>query len=134
MWLKTIPTLELVGFYRHPFLVAESLTRRNHKTADEALQLWFTYNMNLQWRAPNEPVFPIIQFSNDPEDFNKQLKELITALKLNNNSTDFFDANFRTQNIPDLVPSTANAQIAKRCIKLYESLKHPGETSMQRVS
>jgi len=125
MWLKAIPTLELVGIFRHPFLVADSLMRRNNKTADEALDLWFTYNMNLQWLAHNKPLFPIVEFTTDPADFNKQLTDLITVLELDNKSVDFFDANLRRQNIPDLTPHIANTQIANRCFKLYESLKHP---------
>jgi len=134
MWLKAIPNLELVGIYRHPFLVADSLMRRNHKTADEALDLWFTYNMNLHWLASNKPSFPIIEFSTDPADFNKQLRDLIIALKLDNTSVDFFDANLRTQRIPDLTPDIVNTQIANRCIKLYESLKELAESSIKQCN
>ena len=131
MWLKAIPKLELVGIYRHPFLVADSLMRRNHKTADEALELWFTYNMILYWLACNKPIFPIIEFSIDPADFNNQLTDLISILKLDSRSVDFFDANLRTQKIPDLTPDIANTQIANRCINLYKSLKELAESSMQ---
>ena len=134
MWLKAIPTLELVGIYRHPFLVADSLMRRNKKTADEALDLWHTYNMNLKYWARTESLFPIIEFSSDPEYFNQQLNALITILKLDNKSVDFFEANLRKQNIPDLTPDIADPKLAHRCIGLYESLKDLGEQSMKQYS
>ena len=131
MWLKAIPSLELVGIYRHPWLVADSLMRRNHKTADEALDLWYAYNINLQWLARNKPAFPVIEFSTDPEDFNRQLQELMIILKLDTKSVDFFDANLRTQTIPDHAQEFANSKMANRCIRLYNSLKQLSENSMQ---
>jgi len=118
MWIKTIPHLELVGIYRHPFLVAQSLMTRNNKTEEQALDLWFAYIINLQWLAQNKPVFPIVEFSTDPEDFKNQLAWLISVLELDDAPGDFFDARLRTQTIPTF----ADTIISRRCLKLYESL------------
>jgi len=105
VWLKSIPTLEFVGIFRHPFLVAESLVKRNHKTTDEALDLWFIYNTN--------------EFTNSSENFQLQLKTLLTTLELNSRTTDFFSDDMRNKKLPDIPGS----QIANRCLKLYESLQ-----------
>lgn len=118
MWLKAIPTLELVGIYRHPFLVADSLMRRNAMEAEQALDLWYRYNINLQWLIKNKAPFPVLEFSSDSEDFMSQLHKLIDQLKLNSTSVDFFDKNLRRQSIPDL-PHTSMTQ---RCLALYDAL------------
>ncbi len=119
LWLKTIPTLELVGIFRHPFLVADSLIRRNGMSPDTALNLWIIYNRKLAWLAQNKGPFPLLEFSADPEDFNDQLQSLVTSLKLPTTPLNFFDANLRQQSIPHMPPSA----IAKRSIAFYESLK-----------
>jgi len=125
MWIKAIPHLELVGIYRHPFLVAQSLMTRNQKTEEQALDLWYAYNLNLQWLAQNKPAFPLIEFSTDSEDFKNQLKWLISVLKLDVTPGDFFDARLRKQTIPEF----ASTSIANRCMKLYESLTQLREQS-----
>jgi len=129
MWLKAIPTLELVGIFRHPFLVANSLMTRNNMSADQALDLWYCYNINLQWIARNGNQFPILEFSTDPADFKTQLQQLILMLDLDSRQTDFFDATLRKQTIPDL----HQQPMAQRCLTLYESLKSLGRNSLPAI-
>lgn len=119
VWLKTIPTLEFAGIFRHPFLVANSLVHRNNMTPEEALGLWFTYNSKLIWLARNKEPFPIVEFSINPDEFNHQLQLLVARLELPSPSLTFFDETLRQQSIPDL-PSSA---IANRSMKLYELLQ-----------
>lgn len=130
MWMKAIPALELVGIFRHPFLVAQSLISRNDMSAEQALDLWYFYNNNLKWLAENKTQFPLIEFSTDATEFNHQLQNLIEILKLKNTGVDFFEHKLRRQSIPDF-----NAEpLAQRCLNLYESLKDTGKKSMQRSS
>lgn len=119
MWLKAIPELELIGIFRHPFLVAQSLISRNSMSAEKALSLWYFYNTNLHWLAKNKPQFPVIEFSVEAVEFNKQLKNLIDILELDNSRVDFFDTSLRRQTIPDLTAEP----LAQRCLSLYEALQ-----------
>ncbi len=130
IWLKTIPTLELVGIFRHPFLVADSLIRRNDMSPEEALDLWFIYNIKLAWLARNKGPFPMLEFSVDPDDFNDQLQSLIKSLKLPSTHLDFFDGSLRQQAIPKM-PSCA---IANRSLALYESLKELRTESIRQAA
>ena len=126
MWLKAIPGLELIGIFRHPFLVAQSLITRNNMPAEQALELWYFYNTNLHWLAKNKTQFPVLEFSVEAAEFNDQLQNLITVLKLDNNSVDFFDTSLRRRAIPDF----SAEPVARRCLNLYETLKEIGINSM----
>src|SRR5262245_58332517 len=46
-WIEALPGLELVGIFRHPVAVAESLRRRNAFSIERGLDLWTTYNDRL---------------------------------------------------------------------------------------
>ncbi len=119
MWFKFIPHLEIVGIFRHPFLVADSLMRRNDMSAAAALDLWCKYNSKLAWLAANKEPFPMVEFSIRPQDFNDQLQSLVQALQLPNTSLNFFDESLRQQTIPDM-PKGTNT---KRCLALFASLQ-----------
>ena len=119
IWLKSIPTLEFVGIFRHPFLVADSLIRRNHKTADEALDLWFIYNTSLLWLLNNHKPFPVLEFTDSADQLTLQLNTLIDAMGLNRTTNDFFSDDLRNKELPEI----PHSQISNRCLKLYESLQ-----------
>ena len=119
MWRKQLPALEMVGIFRHPYLVADSLIRRDGMSEEQALELWFIYNKNLQWLALNQGPLPIVEFSTDAEGFNFQLNQLIRILKLESRQVDFFDEKLRKQTIPELKQS----KIANRCLNLYSALQ-----------
>jgi len=46
-WKKQLPNFVLVGIFRHPLKVAESLKKRDGFDYDKSLSLWKTYNENL---------------------------------------------------------------------------------------
>lgn len=119
MWLKAIPSLEFVGIFRHPFLVADSLIKRDNKTTEDALDLWFIYNTNLLWLANNHERFPILEFSTGSAEFQRQLDKLVAILDLDKAGINFFSDKLRHSDIPELRPSP----IANRCLQLYETLQ-----------
>ena len=46
-WQAALPDLEFVGTYRHPYLVAQSLQRRDAMPIDYAVNLWLVYNRKM---------------------------------------------------------------------------------------
>lgn len=62
-WLKlTPPPLALVGTFRHPVAVAQSLFRRNGLLEEEAIDLWLQYNtMLIRWHQAK--AFPIVEYN-----------------------------------------------------------------------
>jgi hypothetical protein len=63
-WLEVLPGLELVGIFRHPLAVAESLRRRNGFSIEKGLGLWSTYNDRLL-RYRERYGFPVVCFDAD---------------------------------------------------------------------
>lgn len=119
MWLKAIPSLEFVGIFRHPFLVADSLIKRDNKTPEDALDLWFIYNTYLLWLANNHDQFPILEFSTASVEFQQQLSKLLISLNLEKTGIDFFSGRLRHSDIPTI----PHSPIANRCLQLYKSLQ-----------
>jgi hypothetical protein len=94
-WLEVLSNLQLVGVFRHPRLVAESLQRRNRFPLQRGLALWLTYNdALLRWRGRYD--FPLVSF--DTEAFTDSVVRLTGALGLppvDGASLDFFDPELR---------------------------------------
>jgi hypothetical protein len=94
-WLKALPNLQLVGVFRHPVLVAESLQRRNHFPFEKSLTLWLIYNRTLL-AYHDRYKFPILSFDRDP--FTDRFALLTRMLGLPSSRAgewDFFDAALR---------------------------------------
>ncbi len=61
-WQEIVsPPYTLVGTFRHPVSVAQSLARRNGMSEEEGLQLWLHYNTLLIRHHQADP-FPLIEF------------------------------------------------------------------------
>lgn len=60
-WTEAYPELELVGTFRHPLSVAESLRERGGWTLERSLALWAAYNERLLSLHAARP-FPLISF------------------------------------------------------------------------
>lgn len=61
-WLKMVtPPYQLVGTFRHPLAVAQSLAKRDGIQEKEALKLWLHYNNELIQHHQITP-FPIVEF------------------------------------------------------------------------
>jgi hypothetical protein len=87
-WLERLPDLHLVGIFRHPDAVAQSLSKRSLIPREEGLELWYQYNRRLLALCQYRPV-KLIRFAADPEALRCQLKELIEHLGLSLPSAGF---------------------------------------------
>jgi len=80
-WLDVVPDATLVGIFRHPSLVASSLETRDRMPRRKALRLWLFYNLRLHDLWSRTP-FPIVEFTQNSEDFRKQLDHLVRLFGL----------------------------------------------------
>ena len=93
-WIEALPGLELVGIFRHPLAVAESLRRRNGFSIEKGLGLWSTYNDRLL-RYQERYGFPVVCF--DAEGLTDLVARLATSLGLPpaTGPLDFYQAELR---------------------------------------
>jgi hypothetical protein len=91
-WLDAVPHVELVGIFRHPLAVAQSLTHRNLFSREQGLQLWLAYNQRLL-DYHRRLRFPILYFSPDEGEFRRDLQGQIRALGMKPpaGGVEFFD-------------------------------------------
>jgi len=74
-WKKYLPKdILIIGIFRHPLKVAESLKTRNQFSYKKSLELWETYNQKL--------LYFLEKFDGFLLDFDKPKKELLLELKL----------------------------------------------------
>jgi hypothetical protein len=78
-WKDITDSLEMVGIFRHPNAVADSLQRRDNKTRKQALLLWHIYNSYL-YKEYKKRTFPIICFDDTRELFEANLNDIIKRL------------------------------------------------------
>ena len=93
-WIEALPGLELVGVFRHPVAVAESLRRRNGFSIEKGLGLWSTYNDRLlRYRERYE--FPLVCF--DVDGLTEVVGRLAASLGLPSPTEplDFYEAELR---------------------------------------
>jgi hypothetical protein len=92
-WLEVLPDVKLVGTFRNPTSVAQSLLTRNRKLGD--LDYWFhtweEYNRRLlaYWR---EKPFPVIDFDQSAHHYLKSLKVIYRELGLRKSVKDYLKA------------------------------------------
>lgn len=80
-WLELMPDLDLVGIFRHPLRVAQSLKRRNDLAIDAALELWKHYNARL-FEVHRASGFPVLSFDDEAPVLQAKLLELAEMLGL----------------------------------------------------
>lgn len=117
-WLSVLPEAELTGIFRHPFLVAESLQKRNEFTLEFGLNLWTLYNRVLLWYLDRFPRMYLLEFSTDEQYFLDQTQLLINELKLTPNPDQFFEPALRRSDVPPL----HELKGASSALTLYEKL------------
>jgi hypothetical protein len=94
-WLEALPNLQLVGIFRHPLLVAESLQRRDGFPLEKGLRLWHIYN-EILLAYHGRYGFPILSFDSDA--FTDSVLRLARSLGLpasSNTAPEFFDPRLR---------------------------------------
>jgi len=96
----------LIGTFRRPDLVVNSLRRRDSKlNYDQALGLWYKYN-EAMLDIYRERTFPIVNFDWEATKYLDCIKRILTEYGLTYIGEDFFDTGLRnmetgTLNLPD---------------------------------
>ena len=117
-WLPVIPHYRIVGSFRHPRLVAQSLAKRDGIPIDDGLQLWTDYNRCLVSRHRTKE-FPLINFCLPPAAYLEQYRHLCNVLGLPNGgdcSEQFFESGLRTQ------PHSNALKLCGEAAQLYDYL------------
>jgi len=127
-WLTAIPHLTLVGIYRHPLAVAQSLQHRNQLTLEKGLNLWTRYNRKLLYYQAKFG-FPIISFDLPEPDLRQELAWLLRYLKLPDaaQGLQFFDQKLRHQQSPteSSLPEAVNT-LLEQLANLASTHEAPG--------
>lgn len=129
-WLAVLPDAELIGIFRHPFLVAESLHKRNGFALEFGLDLWISYNRVLLWYLDKFPKLDLVEFSTDPDHLENQIRLLLKRLKLVENTEQFFEPKLRNS----LLPSLHDLKGSSLALNIYNKLRahqnHSGYLSL----
>lgn len=118
-WRAALPSATLVGIFRHPFAVAQSLFNRSAMPYEKSLALWTHYNRNLIWHQNELGPIPFLEFSQDGKEFLSQVERLVTTLGLSTDGLDFYDTSLKQSDYPNLehIPESRTA------LQLYEKLQ-----------
>jgi hypothetical protein len=115
-WGEAISDLKFVGTFRHPCLVAESLCRRNGRTAGYWVDLWVNYNARLLALHDVSP-FPVVQFDLGEADYRRSILMVTDRLGLAAPSRmGFFDPILRQRD------ALAVLQLSEGACELYRAL------------
>ena len=115
-WLRLLPHARLVGVFRHPSLVVQSLAARSRALAvdaDEALGLWCAYNAELI-RLHRKYRFPLLHFGSIGafrDAFVMPLTAFARSIGLNGRVDSFFDSALLHQRIPAPIPNVEPRKI-----------------------
>jgi len=118
-WLKILPNAILVAIFRHPYLVADSLYKRNNIPYKQGLELWIHYNRELLWYIENHQPHYLLEFDLSADVFVSSIKKLTCALGLTSHESDFFKPELRRISLPDIEPSKAT----RRALFYYNKLR-----------
>lgn len=120
-WMRALTNAQLVGIFRHPFLVAESLFKRNAIQYEKGLELWIRYNRVLKWQLENNSTSGhLLEFSVSSEEYKNQLVSLLKTLKLSTSGQDFFNPALKNSVIPDL----GYCEYAAEALSVYQNLQN----------
>lgn len=95
-WRSAVAEPTLVGTFRHPLAVAESLTARNGFTRERGVALWCNYNRRLL-RLYQEAEFDLVSFDSEFEEYIASVRAMARGLGLGSPeaSLNFFDGSLR---------------------------------------
>lgn len=95
-WLQALPQARLVGTFRHPLAVSQSLQSRDKLSVERGLELWLSYNRRLlDYRR--RFGFDLICFDWSPDRYHARLRQMADRLSLSSpgGGFSFFDSAFR---------------------------------------
>jgi len=121
-WIEAIPELTMVGIFRHPILVAQSLQARDGFSIEQGIDLWVQYNEKLLTYY-DRYQFPILSFDTDEQVFRNTLSNLLRQLDLPTSPEQFtfFDPILSSTKVQDL-----DGSLLKHVSQLYEHLNRVG--------
>ncbi len=99
LWAPHLPPHSLVGTFRHPLAVAESLFARDAFPIpkEQGLQMWLTYNKKLI-DIHKKTSFNLINFDLPKDEYIAKIQHMAENLQLNQNSGEvFFESTLRNQ-------------------------------------
>jgi len=117
-WNKILPDAQLIGTFRHPMRVVNSLKNRDPDiTTTQALDLWLSYNRRML-DIQADKSFPMISFDETCKDYLRTLQILIKETGLPGSTPpDFFDDKLRTQ-----TDSIQDIELPEKVVECYEEL------------
>ncbi len=123
-WQAALPKLEYVGTFRHPYLVAQSLERRDSMPTDYAVNLWKIYNQKMLSIYEQKP-FPVISFDISSDEYIEGVNKIADAIALPEaaNQEVFLDTELK-----NTLPDMPDELIAADALLLYEELNSLPQT------
>jgi hypothetical protein len=118
-WQALLPQLKLIGTFRHPGAVAQSLHRRGKMTPEQGFQVWTRYNRRLLQHHVAQR-FDLLCFDLPPEPYMQAAAKAFGRLGVDVSHTDFafFEEQLRNTAIaPEFAAPPAEA------MELYAQLK-----------
>ncbi len=103
-WLELLPALKLIGTFRHPTAVAQSLHKRGQMPQEKAFDLWLHYNRRLlHYHA--KFGFDIVNFNLESAAYRQCVSQAFKGLDISHSLDDFcfFDSSLRHATIDDSV-------------------------------
>lgn len=80
-WKTLFPNIEFVGIFRHPNAVAASLDKRQPKSWEDCMELWYLYNTIL-YREYEKKPFPVLNFDDAERILDKKISRVVDQLGL----------------------------------------------------
>ncbi len=116
-WLEAMPNARLVGTFRHPLAVAQSLNARSGFPLRQGLDLWLSYNRRLLSIYKNSEM-PLICFDWPADRYLAGLRTVCNKLNLTplEQGFDFFETSLRRHKAPQGPPNEPDIR------ELYEDL------------
>ena len=128
-WLRLLRGARMIAVFRHPSLVARSLTaRRWPMDEDHALRLWCAYNSEIV-RLRGVHGFPLVHFGSERRmraDFIDPLTSFARSMGLHGPLDGFFDGALVHQTEPEPIATTEARALYERMIALSRAAPGAG--------
>lgn len=123
MWMEVFPKMKIIGSFRNPHAVAQSLRARQKLSATDEIELWAKYNSKLL-EYQSKFKFPLINFDWNKELYHSRVSESARLLGLNNvtNATSFYDSTLiKNKQVSDEKLPTEVLNIYDNLLKVSDS-------------
>lgn len=91
LWKSLLPPHSLLGTFRHPKAVAQSLLARKNLSVplEQGYELWLSYNLRLLQLMKENP-FPLINYDLPEDQYLSRIKTMVDMIGLSDSCTDVF--------------------------------------------